>query len=273
MANTELASFLLSKVDQLPTVTSLASLWGADGRLAPDAMEKVSSAIADDPALASQVISAGGGTTNLQGAVMALGLKTVESLMVAKIAEDTASSINPETLELMQGNLWRHSKIVGYCCQLLAKEVGYQNTNDAFVAGLFHDIGKAVLNRYAFEEINAVLRVTSAKAKALFTAEDEAFGFNHSYIGAKIVGRWGLPDQIREAVEFHHTPEKSSGDVQLTEIVHLGNVLVNWIQMKLGLKSNFYPLRPYILDKFNIPTERLRQIAEEANEIVQSTAH
>lgn len=272
MANTELANFLLSKVDQLPTVASLASLWGEDGRLAPDAMEKVSAVVAEDPILASQVMSAGGGTTNLQGAVMALGLKTVESLMVSKAAEDTASAINPETLELMQGNLWRHSKIVGYCCQLLAKEVGYQNTNDAFVAGLFHDIGKAVLNRYAFEEINAVLRVTSAKAKALFTAEDEAFGFNHSYIGSKIVGRWGLPDQIREAVEFHHTPEKATVDVQLTEIVHLGNVLVNWIQMKLGLKSNFYPLRPYILDKFNIPTERLRQIAEEANEIVQSTA-
>lgn len=270
MANTELANFLLSKVDQLPAVASLASLWAPDGKPAADAMEKVALAVANDPALAGQVMSAGSGEPTLQGAVMALGLKTVESLMVAKAAEDAGTSINPETLELMQGNLWRHSKIVGYCCQILGKEVGYANSNDAFVSGLFHDIGKAVLNRYAFEEINAVLRVTSAKAKALFTAEDEAFGFNHSYIGAKIVGRWGLPDQIREAVEFHHTPEKATLDVQLTEIVHLGNVLVNWIQMKLGLKSNFYPLRPYILDKFNIPTERLRQIAEEANEIVQS---
>ena len=271
MANTELANFLLSKVDQLPAVASLANLWTSDGKVAPDVMDRISVAVQNDPALASQVMTAGGGA-NVQSAVMALGLKTVESLMVSKAAEDTAASINPETLQLMQGNLWRHSKIVGFCCQLLAKEVGYPNTNDAFVAGLFHDIGKAVLNRYAFEEINAVLRVTSAKAKALFTAEDEAFGFNHSYIGAKIVARWNLPDQIREAVEFHHTPEKASVDVQLTEIVHLGNVLVNWIQMKLGLKSNFYPLRPYILDKFNIPTERLRQIAEEANEIVQSTA-
>lgn len=268
MANTELANFLLSKVDQLPAVASLASLWTSDGKVAPDAMERVAAAVQSDPVLASQVSAVGGGAT-LQSAVMALGLRTVESLMVAR-ASDGSAAINPDTLELMQGNLWRHSKIVGYCCQLLAKEVGYPNPNDAFVAGLFHDIGKAVLNRYAFEEINAVLRVTSAKAKALFTAEDEAFGFNHSYIGAKMVSRWGLPDQIREAVEFHHTPEKAAVDVQLTEIVHLGNVLVNWIQMKLGLKSNFYPLRPYILDKFNIPTERLRQIAEEANQIVQS---
>jgi putative nucleotidyltransferase with HDIG domain len=267
MANTELANFLLEKVDQLPAVASLASLWTADGQMAPDALEKVAVAAEADPVLASQV-AVSGGSTSLQAAVMALGMRTVESLLVGNAGADQGGAINPETLELMQGNLWRHSKIVGYCCQLLANEVGYPNPNDAFVAGLFHDIGKAVLNRYAFEEINAVLRVTSAKAKALFTAEDEAFGFNHSYIGAKIVARWGLPEQIREAVEFHHTPEKATRDPQLTEVVHLGNVLVNWIQMKLGLKSNFYPLRPYILDKFGIPTDRLRQIAEEANDIV-----
>ncbi|MBU6427700.1 MAG: HDOD domain-containing protein [Cyanobacteria bacterium REEB65] len=271
MANTELANFLLSKVDQLPAVASLASLWSPDGQLAPDALARVAAAMEQDPTLARQV--AGSAGVDVQNAVMALGLKTVESLMVTRGGSDGPNAANSDTLDLMQANLWRHSKIVGHCCQLLAKEVSYPQQNDAFVAGLFHDIGKAVLNRYAFEEINAVLRVTSAKAKALFTAEDEAFGFNHSYIGAKIVARWGLPVQIREAVEFHHSPEKATADVQLTEIVHLGNVLVNWIQMKLGLKSNFYPLRPYILDKFNIPTDRLRQIAEEANEVVRSTAH
>jgi putative nucleotidyltransferase with HDIG domain len=263
MANTELASFLLSKVDQLPAVASLSSLWDESGTLMPDAIDRIQSAAAADPVLARMIQQSGEFT--LHSKMMALGLRTVEMLMTATEGD----RVNSETLELMQGNLWRHSRIVGYCCQALARESGYRNTHDAFVAGLFHDIGKAVLNRYAFDEINAVLRVTSAKAKALFTAEDEAFGFNHSYIGAKMCTHWGLPPHIREAVERHHTPEKATLDVSLTEIVHLGNVLVNWIQMKLGLKSNFYPLRPYILDKFAIPTERLRQLAEEANEIVQ----
>lgn len=254
----DLKDFLLGKIDD-----STLGYMAPSDVMTPEQVVLIT----HDPSPMAHLLRGG---SDVHQAVLALGKASIDRLSVPDPA--AAGSAPPDVLAAMQRTLWIHCQVVGHCCELLAKAVNYPGTLDAFVAGLYHDIGKAFLNRYAYDSIQQALKVTTVKARALFTAEDEVFGFNHSYIGAKITARWKLPAHIVEAVQLHHAPEQAKLAPDLTEIVHLGNVLVNWVQMKMGLKSNFYPLRPYILEKFNLPVDQLRAIADEANAIVTGQA-
>jgi putative nucleotidyltransferase with HDIG domain len=90
--------------------------------------------------------------------------------------------------------LWRHC----VCCALLCKYVYRMEFNErgenAYVAGLLHDI-EHVMERCAGEDMN------------LADAENELFGYNHAQVGAALAGRWHFPDELKHAIEAHHSPE------------------------------------------------------------------
>jgi putative nucleotidyltransferase with HDIG domain len=83
-----------------------------------------------------------------------------------------------------------------------------QQQEDAFIAGLLHDIGKLVLAAHlpsAFQEIQNAMRRDGGTMTA---AEQQMLGTTHAEIGAYLLGLWGLPYPIVEAVANHHRPER-----------------------------------------------------------------
>ena len=98
--------------------------------------------------------------------------------------------------------------------------------DDAFIAGMLHDIGKLILAANMADDYAESLSIAKSEHLPLWKAEKQVFGTTHAEIGAHLLGLWGLPNPIVEAVAYHHRPGDacSSGFTPLAA-VHVADVL------------------------------------------------
>ena len=128
-------------------------------------------------------------------------------------------------------SMWRHSIAVAYGSKLIAKRKSPESAYDAFTAGLIHDAGKLVLDRYVFERKGLFDEYMSNNIRHdHFEAEMEILGFNHAVLAEKICSKWNFPKHIAVAIKYHHTPSRMRSN-ELAHIVHASDSLSGWIGM------------------------------------------
>jgi HD-like signal output (HDOD) protein len=107
----------------------------------------------------------------------------------------------------------RHALSVAAIARALAADAPW--AEDAFLAGLLHDVGFLLLARQFKDQMQQVLEAT-AEGKPLAEAEQEYVGVSHGVAGGYLLGLWGLPYEVVEAVAHHEVPTRvahSSFDV------------------------------------------------------------
>ena len=103
---------------------------------------------------------------------------------------------------------------------------GDKRADDAFTAGILHDIGKLVLAHHFRGGFEKALRITEETGRPLHEVEMEINGMNHAEVGAYLLGLWALPSPIVEAVAFHHDPGAvGSGTFDVLAAVHAAETL------------------------------------------------
>ena len=159
-------------------------------------------------------------------AVSMLGIETVKALVlsVQVFARFDQSKVTGFSIE----SLLRHSTTCGLCSRMIAaQEVSDKKiVDDALMAGMLHDAGKVVLAANVPESLSQAYVIAGKKKIARHEAEYEVLGTTHAEVGAYLLGLWGLPDPIVEALAFHHSPSRCLSQVfgPLTA-VHVANVL------------------------------------------------
>jgi HD-like signal output (HDOD) protein len=105
--------------------------------------------------------------------------------------------------------LWNHSLMTAGFAKSVAgaKTGGALHSENAFVAGMLHDTGKLVLAANFSAEYAEVVAAISENEGGLIAAEEAAFGANHAEVGGHLLGLWGLPGQLVDAVTWHHEPK------------------------------------------------------------------
>ncbi|MDI9376870.1 MAG: HDOD domain-containing protein, partial [Acetomicrobium sp.] len=127
--------------------------------------------------------------TSVTEAVALLGFKTLRSIVLA-------ASIYPYMAEsqkgyaLDKGELWRHSLGVAYLSRYIGEKVGGIDLEEAYLAGLLHDIGKIVLNEYVRYGYSVINKMVEEKSIPFTYAEREVLGFDHAEIGGMIIDQW-----------------------------------------------------------------------------------
>ncbi len=141
-------------------------------------------------------------------AVHFLGLETIKALVLSLhiFAQYEGKGSFPFSLE----DLWLHSLSVGNLAKkIAAMETGEKKViDDAFIAGMLHDIGKLILAAGMTERYQAAIDMASSAPMELYEAEAKIFRAGHAEIGGYLMGLWGLPGPIVEAIVYHHRPER-----------------------------------------------------------------
>ena len=106
-------------------------------------------------------------------------------------------NVDPEQLQ-------NHAQHAAAACKALAG--GRASPDDAWLAGLLHDIGYWILIQECPNELAQALELSRSEHLPLFECERRITGATHAEIGAYLLGLWGLPYSIVEAVALHHTP-------------------------------------------------------------------
>ena len=158
-----------------------------------------------------------------RSAVEFLGLDTISSLTLGL---GVISQFEFQTSGVFFADLWAHSMAVGVVANKIALLEDPEVGNDAFTAGLLHDIGKVILAVNLPEKFKAVEEIVKNGHISMFEAEKRIFGATHTDVGAYLLGLWGLPNQVVQAVAFHHAPRELpvTGFTALTA-VHAANAL------------------------------------------------
>ena len=139
----------------------------------------------------------------IKDAVTYLGFATIRNLVLsAEIFSQWNSplclpDVDPEQLQ-------NHAQLAAAACKALAG--GRASPDDAWLAGLLHDIGYWILVQECPEELGRALELSRSRDLPLFECERMTTGATHAEVGAYLLGLWGLPYSIVEAVALHHTP-------------------------------------------------------------------
>ncbi|EKD27026.1 MAG: metal dependent phosphohydrolase, partial [uncultured bacterium] len=174
-------------------------------------------------------------------AVVVLGFQTVKTLALGVTVFKTASKMQGDKVCLDMEKFWEHSVGVAAGAKLLAELTGYVMTEEAFLAGLLHDIGKIIFNQYLPDEFSKALYLAKTNNIPLLLAEREIIKADHEVAGDYLAERWKIPYNLRIAVSRHHNPpfreEHIAPDVlKLTCIVSLSNTLCK--MRKIGYSGN-----------------------------------
>ena len=205
---------------------------------APD-LERI---IGMDQALAAKVLSLANSAyyglprqiSSLREAVVFLGVKTVRNLAMT-ITTGNLFLGRSDTPALARRALWRHSVDTAQCARAL---VGLLNPSaqeavgcdQAYTAGLLHDIGKMALDRSRHGLFVSITHVAQSQQVRFHEVEEEVLPFGHGQIGATLAARWNLPPALCEAIAFHHTPRAASLNPKLTAAISLANEIAHCLE-------------------------------------------
>lgn len=196
-------------------------------------------------------------------AVMFLGLDTIKSLV---LSVSVFSSFDTNTVrEFSVERLQRHSLGVGTLAKQLAMDVGLSapQQEDAFCAGIMHDVGKLILIANFPREFREVLARIDSGDPGMAEAEREVIGTDHAQLGGYLLALWGLPDPIVEAVSLHPHPSLSPNRVLgPLALVHVADLLDH--ELSDQMSSGQIPYDMEYLRQLSLHNElpRYRQIAE-----------
>lgn len=222
----------LRRVTEISTLPHIALRVMEVARDPKSCVTNLKTVVEADPAMSARVLrlvnSAACGVrvtvTNLQQAISFLGFNQVRNLaMTASVSEVFREG--EKIGEYERGQLWRHLVAVGVCARMIALRCRLPNFDDAFLAGLLHDIGIILEDQVAHEEFaGAILQLQDGMS--LCDAETATLGFNHAQFGERVAEMWKFPAATRAAIRFHHASALYHGDeIGVVRCVELANVL------------------------------------------------
>lgn len=172
----------------------------------------------------SAVFGVGSEINSLHHAVSYLGFNQVRNLaMTLSVAKTFKKQETIGSYERTQ--LWRHLVCVALCARMIAARCSLPNFEDAFLAGLLHDLGIILEDQYVHKNFRRVME-NLAEGKTLIEVEQEILGFDHTKIGHRMAKRWKFPDVVQAAIRYHHTSHEYDGDgVEIVRCVELANLL------------------------------------------------
>jgi HD-like signal output (HDOD) protein len=158
-------------------------------------------------------------------AVTVIGTAELYQLVLSVSAVKTFANI-PNELVKME-TFWRHSVYTGLLARALAIRANVLHPERLFVSGLMHDIGSLVLYHQRPETMRDILLVAEGDEDVLYQAEVEHFRLSHAGIAGYLMEQWQLPEELVDAVTWHHQPERAEKARMEAHVLYLASHLVN----------------------------------------------
>lgn len=225
---------LLGKIDSLPTLPHLANSLVQVVTSSNTSARDVAKIVSFDQSFTFKILrlvnSAFYGFPSKIGTVThataILGFNVIRSLALSITVFDM---FRGESFGFDRTAFWKHSIGVGACARLIARKIHYREPEEIFVAGLLHDIGKVVMDKYMHDEFLMVLKAVNERGLSIREAELDVLGVDHAKIGGKIADRWNLPPMLREVIRHHHDPPADMANAfeqgKIIGAIHMANII------------------------------------------------
>lgn len=261
-------------VDALKEISHIATLPEVTLRII-DLVEDPSSTaqhlhevISNDPALCSRILKVvnssfyglPGQIASINRAIVMLGLNAVKNIAIAASLAKLFRG-GELTPFFSAKELWDHSNAVAIACKILSDRLGMGMGDEAYLAGLIHDIGIMIEMQYdrtqlidALDRCNADMN--GRPSTSLLETEEEVFGANHQDYGKGLCEKWKFPNPFMAAAGYHHNPTAAPKEVQkIVYLVHAADKIASQLPGGFRLDNPSTDIHSEVLEALKITPE------------------
>lgn len=271
----------ISHIATLPEVTlKIIELVEDPSSSAQDLHEVIS----NDPALCSRILKVvnssfyglPGQIASINRAIVMLGLNAVKNIAIA--ASLTKLFRGGELTPFFSAKeLWDHSNTVAIACKMISDRLGLGLGDEAYLAGLIHDIGIMVEMQYdrsnlidALDRCNA--NESGIPAISLLETEEEVFGANHQDFGKGLCEKWKFPAPFVAAAGFHHNPTEAPSEARkIVYIVHAADKIASMIDGGFRLDNIETEIHKEVLEDLKLTDAMVADLIEKLIEAVNES--
>ncbi len=262
---------ILDEIGEIPTLPSIATAImertleeNVNARQIADLIEK-------DQALALKVLKVANSPfyrrikeiSTIRGAVVLLGLNVLKSIVLSISVIDLFDKKKKKALDMYE--FWQHSIACAVCARDIASRGFPALAEDAFVAGLLHDLGKIVADQIICSEgeYEQVIKAVN-KGRDLIEEEKNLMGIDHATLGKLLAEKWNLPSILTRSIEMHHTVIGDNfndpQEKRLCTIVHVANMITNHLGLGI-VPSHTGFIEPQLLKQLDLSSHDVQEIS------------
>lgn len=203
-------------------------------------------------------------------AITIIGFNEVVSLTIGMSVISAFSGKDADKKFDMKG-LWIHSLGCAFAARSTAKKLGILQSEQIFISGLLHDMGKVILAIYFPDEYDSALSYAKDNETELFRAEKLILGVNHAILSGMLMEQWNFPEMILLPAQNHHAVDDSSSKyLKLTLIVAFADFLSQKAEFGASWTTKV-PVITRVREQLGISRddadEMVNQLAEQKEEI------
>ncbi|MEW6535438.1 MAG: HDOD domain-containing protein [Candidatus Auribacterota bacterium] len=220
---------LMRNVDNLPSLSPIVTRIISLSEDEECSIDDLVAAISQEPGFTSKVLRLANSAffgyarqiSRVERAVIILGIDSIRNIGLGMAVSSFLKDKKQPFFEALL-NIWEESLRVADCAREMSRLNKCTYSDDVFIAGLLHDIGKIALIKSFptfYEKINKIIE---DKSISQFAAEKRVLQFTHPELGIKLAENWNFPEPILYAIKYHHTPYR----IQKTESLPVLNIII-----------------------------------------------
>jgi HD-like signal output (HDOD) protein len=198
---------------------------------------------------------------SISRAVVMIGSKEISNLALGITIMETFKDIPRQVMDVT--SFMEHSLGCGIVARILAAYANITATEQLFVSGLLHDIGRLVLCRYFPQIMGCILADARQSNTCLLQTERNKIGKTHSQIGKKLIQKWKLPYALENNVLYHHTPS-TSPNPEAAAIVQLADIIMHGLGFNGSGEHRSPGFDAETWSRLKIPTGALPTVVRQA---------
>src|SRR3712207_5336027 len=220
----------VTTIATLPEVTAKIIATVEDPRSSAQALHKI---VSHDPALVTRILKVvnsafyglPGQIGSIERAIVLLGLNAIKNIAVAASLGQMFRGA-----KLCDGftakDLWTHCIAVGVTARELAKQMKLPVADEAFLAGMIHDVGLLISLQTAPEQLRQVCETAKDSDRTFVDIEREVRGMDHQQLGACLSEHWRFPKNCQLVAGHHHKPSAlGDGNRMLVTLVYVADTI------------------------------------------------
>ncbi|HEX7510906.1 MAG TPA: HDOD domain-containing protein, partial [Chitinivibrionales bacterium] len=200
--------------------------------------------------------------TSINGAVVILGFKVIRTIVLSLTVFDMFPGDSKSPL-FNRTAFWRHCT----SCALIARSLARRLTGvypfdaeEAFCAGLLHDIGKVVMEQYIHEEFHGALRHAKTASLSPYQAEMEKLGYAHTDVAQWLTQRWDLPAALHIPMVFHHDPLAAPQCGAMAALCHFADHVCYDLKLTIDESYTAPPVHAEVARKLGISEDDIESV-------------
>ena len=178
-------------------------------------------------------------------AVVFVGMKNLRNLVAVEAIRDLFTDDDPRQ-GFSRSNLWLHSATIATLADMIGKRIFGDSREDLFLAGIVHDIGMIVEDQVAGDLLRKACQLYQPGSKPLVDCEREIIGADHCSVGGLMAKEWHMPDDILQAIRFHHDQKKPLKVGSVASIIQLAEYIAGKMKFS-AIYGKADPLPPNLV--------------------------